>query len=379
MAVAASGSRPTPRAMQWSSPLLYLAAIVILYVNNAPQNPYQWQVVLQIALVPLVIAAVVLRVRLPYALPLLGIVAMVAGTTSVFLVGMMSLAVRRAGLRIWLVAVLGGTIFSVQNYQRFAAEGSQAGELVLFVMLGFVVIGIAPTLVGRYIRLHRQLESSVAEQAVRAEVDRELASREAAQTERERIAREMHDSVGHVLALLTMQAGALEVSAKDPKVVEAAESIRVTARTGLADLRAVVRALGEEDRRDPAPGLAAVPQLVQASRSAGANVELTWNLDDDGPQPPASLGRVLYRIVQEGLTNAHRHAPGAPVEISLAGSPGAGVELVMANRLTPGGERGAGTGLAALRNRVEVLGGTFDTRAARGQFELRAQLPWEDT
>lgn len=92
---------------------------------------------------------------------------------------------------------------------------------------------------------------------------------------------------------------------------------------------------------------------------------------------PDSTGRLLYRLVQEGLTNAHRHAPSSPVDIDLSGTPGAGIAITVANPLAPGGERGAGSGLVALRSRVELLGGVFGARASRGRFELRAELPWE--
>ncbi|MFT3875731.1 MAG: histidine kinase [Propioniciclava sp.] len=368
-----------PSTVRWVSPLLYLAAIGVLYVNNLPQFMQHWQWALQLVLAPCVIAAVLLRVRFPYALAILGILATLAGTTSVFLVGMISLAVRRTGPLVWVVAAAGGAVAAVQLTLRDASGSPPTAEVLAFALLGFFVFGLAPTLVGRYVQAHRRLEASVAERAVRAELDRELASRQAAQNERERIARDMHDSLGHVLALLTMQAGALEMSAKDPEVAASAEAIRVTARTGLADLRAVVRALGEDDRRDPAPGLAAIPQLVEASRSAGATVGFLHEIDEHGARLPASLGRVLYTLVQEGLTNAHRHAPGVAVDIALSGRPGDGVEVTISNQLGPGGERGAGTGLDSLRNRVQLLGGAFEARATRGRFELHAHLPWEDS
>lgn len=231
---------------------------------------------------------------------------------------------------------------------------------------------------GQYIRRRREFAEAAAEQAVRAEVERELAAQRAVHTERERIAQEMHDSLGHVLALVTMQAGALEVNAKEATVVSAAEQIRETARSGLAELRAVVRALGADARRDPAPALSTIPQLVEASRAAGAEVILRDELDAGGGGVPSSTGRVIYQAVQESLTNAHRHAPGAPVEIVLSGAPGAGIEVRVSNPLTPGGERGAGTGLASLRSRVEVLGGTAEARALQGRFDLRVRLPWEE-
>lgn len=292
------------------------------------------------------------------------------------MVGMLSLAVRRGGPRVWLMAVAGGITLVV----RWVLEADDAvdpiGTLLLSMLPAAVFISLVPLLVGGLIRSRRQVEAAAAEQAIRAEFERELAARQAAHAERERIAQEMHDSVGHVLALVTMQAGALEVGANDPEAIAAAQGIRRTARSGLAELRAVVRALGEDSRLDPAPGLSAVPRLVEASREAGGVVALTDELTD-AEALPSSTGRVVYQVIQETLTNAHRHAPGAPVDISLSGAPEAGLILIAGNPLVPGGERGAGTGLDALRSRVRVLGGELDARAKSGRFELRMQLPWE--
>ena len=371
--------RDSPALLRWGAPLSYLVAIGVLYVNSSPVDfMATWQWVLQLALIPFVIAAVLLRVRFPYALALLGIIAIATGTLAVFLAGMTNLAIRRGGARPWLVAAVGAVSATVLVAQRDLARGYSPGEMAVGVVIIVLVVGLAPTLVGDYVRVHRRLEASVAERAVRAEFERERSAGQAVQGERERIAHEMHDSLGHVLALVTTQAGALEVRSKDPETVAAAEQIRSTARKGLADLRAVVRALGEDTRRDPAPDLAAMPRLIQASRDAGALVELRDEIvDEDRSALSPTTGRLLYHVTQEALTNAHRHAPSAPVAVALAGSPGSGVEIEVRNPLAPGGERGAGTGLNSLRNRVEVLGGELHARVTQGHYELRVWLPWE--
>ena len=372
-------SRDAAVLMRWGAPFIYLLAIGVLYVNSSPIDfMVTWQWVVQLVLIPLVIAAVVFRVRFPYALALLGIVAITTGTLAVFLVGMMSLAVRRGGVRPWLAAGVGTAAALILVVQRDITRGYSTAEITIGVIVIVLVVGVAPALMGNYIRVHRRLEASVAERAVRAQFERERTANEAVHAERERIAQEMHDSLGHVLALVTMQAGALEVQSKDPQTVAAAEQIRASARKGLADLRAVVRALGEDTRRDPAPDLAAVPRLIQASRDAGAVVELRDELTDENRTALSpAIGRVLYHVTQEALTNAHRHAPSAPVAIALTGSPGPGIELEVRNQLAPGGDRGAGTGIASLRNRVEVLGGQLHAHAAQGHYELCVWLPWE--
>lgn len=330
---AAVESRKSLRRMQWGALLLYLATIGLLYINSSPLGFAEgWQLVVQLVLLVPVIAAVVLRVRTPFALPLLGLIAIVSGTFSVFMVGAMSLAIRRRGAWVWSIATVGGLLASAVIAYRDTLAGATPVGVALGVPLTVVIVGVAPTLVGQYIRRRREFAEAAAEQAVRAEVERELAAQRAVHTERERIAQEMHDSLGHVLALVTMQAGALEVNAKEATVVSAAEQIRETARSGLAELRAVVRALGADARRDPAPALSTIPQLVEASRAAGAEVILRDELDAGGAGVPSSTGRAIYQAVQESLTNAHRHAPGAPVEIVLSGAPGAGLRCGSAIR-----------------------------------------------
>ncbi|MFT4259410.1 sensor histidine kinase [Microbacterium sp.] len=362
--------------VRWESLLLYLVAIGLIYYSTVNNQTVGGRWPLHAALLPFVIAALVLRSRLPYALPLVGIVVVAAGSPAVFPVGLLSLAMRREGLRVWLVGVLGWGVALATLYRSVFEDSLEF--IVQVVPLGFLLIAAVPILAGRYIRRSRQRESAATARAVRAEIEQELAADRAVGAERERIAREMHDSLGHVLTLVTTQAGALEVSTKDPAVRAAAESIRSTARRGLADLRAVVRVLGDEEAsRGPARGLTAIPDLIEESRGAGAVVTLTGAAGLPEAELPDSTGRLLYRIVQEALTNAHRHAPGSPVDIALSGAPGSGIEITVGNPLAPGGERGAGSGLDALRSRIDLLGGELDARAARGRFELHARLPWE--
>ncbi len=366
------------RGLQWGSTMLYLAAIAVLYVNSSPFGYVEdWQFVLQLVLLPLVVAAVILRVRFPYALPLVGLLGIVSGTFAVFVVGAMSLCIRRRGVGVWVTVTAGAVLAAGVIAYRDRLAGADTVSIILAVPLTMVMIGLAPALVGRYVRVRREFAVAATERVVRAEVEQTLTAQRAVHDERERIAQEMHDSLGHVLALVTMQAGALEVNAKDPSVAEAAGHIRESARAGLVELRSVVHALGADARRDPAPGWETIPRLLDASRTAGAEVRLHDELPADRSTLSSSTGRALYQALQEALTNAHRHAPGAPVEIILSGAPGAGVTARVSNPLTPGGERGAGTGLERLRSRVEALGGKIEARIERGAFTLQVWLPWE--
>jgi signal transduction histidine kinase len=204
---------------------------------------------------------------------------------------------------------------------------------------------------------------------------------EARHTERERIAREMHDVLAHRISLLAVHAGALEVrpTASDDER-QAAGVIRQCAYEALEDLRAVLGALRADgstvDDDRPQPTLADLPALVAESRRAGAQV----TLDGTPPPVPDGLGRHVYRIVQEALTNARKHAPGAPVRVRLGAPPG-GLEVEVTNPVTarPVATRvpGAGTGLVGLRERTDLVGGRLaHGHTPDGEFRLHAWLPW---
>ncbi len=204
--------------------------------------------------------------------------------------------------------------------------------------------------------------------------------------EQARIAREMHDVLGHRLSLLSLQAGALEVTAT-PDAAEAAKTVRTTARQSLDDLRQVIgvlRGSGFADRapggaaEPPQPTLADIPDLITGARQAGLPVNVTVLLDQ-ASTAPAPLGTAAYRILQEALTNVLRHAPGTPAEVMVRGGPGAGLALDVVNALPPQPvpSPGSGTGLTGVNERISLLGGTLTAGPADERtFALRAWLPW---
>lgn len=362
--------------MQWSSHLIYFVLLgVASYITQWGAGRTEWA--LWAAMAPFVVAAVLLRVRFPYALALLGLIEIIAGIGyNVYAFGMLSLAIRRRGVPVWTVACFAAVIDAFRTYRYDVEHSISSGQALLSAVVTGVALGVTPTLIGRYLRIQRDLQEAAATHAARAAFEHELAVRRAASEERERIAHEMHDSLGHLLARLSMQAGAMEVRSREPEDISAAARIRETARSGLVELRAAVRALGENTQLSPTTTFAAITNLVEASRDAGAVVTFDDELIDAASLPP-STGRMIYQVVQEVLTNAHRHAPGAPIRIRLTGAPGAGAKVVAENPLMPGGEAGAGTGLDALRRRVPVLGGKLDARVSQGRFALTVWLPWE--
>ncbi|MEU1887162.1 histidine kinase [Micromonospora sp. WMMD987] len=241
-----------------------------------------------------------------------------------------------------------------------------------------------------FVRARRQLVLSLRDRAHRAEAEQQLRIDQARQLERTRIAREMHDVLAHRISLLSLHAGALEFRPDAPpqEVARAAGVIRGSAHAALQDLREVIGVLradtsgGDSAPERPQPTLADVPALVAESRAAGVRVTLA----DEVTRPaevPTAVGRSVYRIVQEGLTNARKHAPGASVAVRLAGGPGRELAVQIHNPWPVGGAPGpalpgAGTGLVGIAERVTLAGGrlTYGRDDATGDFQLAARLPW---
>jgi signal transduction histidine kinase len=197
----------------------------------------------------------------------------------------------------------------------------------------------------------------------------------------------MHDVLAHRISLLSVHAGALEFRPDAPaqEVAEAAGVIRATAQTALQELRDVIGVLREDAEEGtpepPQPTIAQIPALIEESRSAGMRV--SWR--DDVPDQdaiPYALGRTAYRVVQEGLTNARKHAPSAAVEVTVSANarPALVVEVISRRAVGEGQPNllpGTGTGLIGLSERVELAGGELEHGPqANGDFLLRANLPW---
>ncbi|MDX2971415.1 sensor histidine kinase [Kribbella solani] len=228
---------------------------------------------------------------------------------------------------------------------------------------------------GLYIRSRRQLLQTLRDRADRAETVARLEAEQGQLRAREEIAREMHDVLGHRLSLLSVHAGALAYrpDASTEEVAGAAEIIRASAHQALQDLREVIGVLRAPVGELPHPAFADLPALVEGSRAAGIPVELT--LDAPGALPE-HVGRTAYRIVQEGLTNAVKHAPGEPVRISVTGVPGNGLSVELLNP-APNRRRGDGQGLKGLSERAALVEGRVEHgRTPEGDFRLYAWLPW---
>ncbi|MGN9906782.1 sensor histidine kinase [Phytohabitans sp. LJ34] len=240
---------------------------------------------------------------------------------------------------------------------------------------------------GLVVKARRQLVLSLRDRAHRAESEQQLRVAQARQAERARIAREMHDVLAHRISLLSLHAGALEFRPDAPpeEVARAAGVIRDSAHQALQELREVIGVLRDDPADEapdrPQPTLADLPGLVDESRAAGMRVRLDRRVADLGAVPVA-VGRNAYRIVQEGLTNARKHAYGSTVDVIVAGAAGDGLSVEVRNPWpvgVPAGPEipGTGTGIVGLTERATLAGGRLESgRTASGDFRLWAWLPW---
>jgi signal transduction histidine kinase len=269
-------------------------------------------------------ALLLLRRRWPVGLALVLIVAspLSALGLGAALMAAFTVATRRS----WRVsAALGGLLAAVFMSSfalaaRTSYEYCSAAATVLFLLAALLASGML-------VRSQRLLVRSLQERARQAEEGQQLRAQEARRLDRERIAREMHDVLAHRISLLTLHAGALEFSpqAGPEEIARAAGVIRSSAFEAAEDLREVVGVLRKDDDtldpERPQPTPTDLPQLIDQSRRAGMPVTIENRLADLGAVP-AGIGRHAYRIIEEGLTNARKHVPGAPVRVTVAGGTG---------------------------------------------------------
>ncbi|MFI1356334.1 histidine kinase [Streptomyces sp. NPDC020898] len=332
-------------------------------------------------------AAVWLRRRWPLGLAVAMLAVSLVSTTAggAGLVALFSLAVHRPFRYVGPVSGFSVAVIPFFYWLRPDPDLSYFVSVVLSVLLTATAVGW-----GMFVRSKRQLMLSLRDRLRRAETEAALRAEQAQRLAREAIAREMHDVLAHRLTLLSVHAGALEFRPDAPQeeVARAAGVIRESAHEALQDLREIIgvlRAGDSEEAGRPQPTLAALDTLVTESREAGMKIVLDSRVTAPAAVP-ASVGRTAYRIVQECLTNARKHAPGAEVTVSLAGGPGDGLTISVRNPAPPGEVPpvpGSGQGLIGLTERATLAGGRLEHGEERdgdggrvGGFAVRAWLPW---
>ena len=348
-----------------------LGAVALADTGNAHPS---WSRVLDFAIGLVAVAALRWRRSHPGAVGLFTAAASIVFITAsgAVLVASFNAAIRARGRDLVLVAALSiASNFTIPLLYPGHDMGYWAS-----VGIGLLCTGVAFGW-GLFVRARRELVRSLREQAEHGVV-------EARAAERRRIAREMHDVLGHRLSLLSVHAGALEFHPGAPadEIAEAAGVIRESAKAALEELRDVIGVLREDGSealtQPPQPTLGDLAALVEDSRAAG--MRITARIDLADATAPSALGRTAYRIAQEGLTNARKHAPGAAVTLTVHAPDGQLEVEVRSLAAVAVGARsslpGAGTGLIGLAERVSLAGGQLEHGIdPDGAFVLRAHLP----
>ena len=258
------------------------------------------------------------------------------------------------------------------------AHNDPAGGIGNFVFSS-IVFTIAWTIGFLVSRKFHEAEEAH-QRALRAEREREMRARLAVSDERARIARELHDVVGHSVSVMTVQASAARrlLRPQQEKEIEALLVVEKTGREALAEMRRMVGVLRRPEEAPalaPQPSLEQIERLVEHTREAGLPVEL--RIEGEPVQLPPGVDLAAYRLVQEGLTNTIKHARASAAEVVVRYGEG-DVELTISDDGDGGGggDGSGGHGLVGIRERVSVYGGELEAGPrAGGGFRLRARLP----
>jgi signal transduction histidine kinase len=366
--------------------LLGIGLTALVYVDGTDQNLPTVPTAVDAALGVLASLGLWLRRRWPVGLAVIvGLFAIYSVSASaVALIALFNVAVHRR-LR---TAVLLAAGYALTSFLTLLVRPGVSQPNWWQGVLGVVCV-VAVLALGMFVRARRQLALVERE---RAASEQELRVAQARQMERNRIAREMHDVLAHRLSLLSLQAGALELWPEAPpaEIARASGVIRSNAHGALEDLREVIGVLRsprtDNDQADdvpepPQPTLVDLPMLIDESRKAGMRVVLECEVTDLGAVPEA-MGRTAFRIVQEGLTNARKHADDAEVSVAVRGSAADGLTVEIRNPWPAGVAHttpipGAGMGIIGLAERTALTGGRLEHgRTPTGEFRLWTWLPW---
>ncbi|WP_328544820.1 sensor histidine kinase [Streptomyces europaeiscabiei] len=350
--------------------------IVLVAVAVLDLWPSLWDDTRPVAPAGLGCAALAFRRRFPLGVFLLTLpIALTQDIALAPLVALFTLAARSrnrpllAGC-VALAAVAGSIPWPLAGF----AEVGRTMTLIDFVYS--LATAAAPVLFGQLLQAHRDLARRLAEIEEAREHERALHAQAVLARERAQLAREMHDVVSHQVSLIAVQAGAMQVAAKDPNAKEAARTIRSLSVTTLDELRTMVTLLrasgGQATELTPQPTLADLHRLVESS---GTHAQLKGELP---PTVGTPAQRAVYRTVQEALTNVRKHAPGADAHVELW-QDGDHVGVTVANTpptrpslSLPGSQHG----LVGLRERADILQGTLEAGpTAEGGYRVRLRIP----
>lgn len=263
---------------------------------------------------------------------------------------------------------LAGTVLLAACVQLAGGGFSPVAEMITF----------GPWLAGRVVLSRRRLAEQLQARNDELHAEQEVFAEESVRYERARIARDLHDVVAHCLSVMVVQASAAQRMTDSGEVAEALESVATTAAQAQTEIGRLVELLAGEIPSGASPRLAMIGELVGRASATGLTVNCRFQGDCDHLDDAAS--ETAYRVVQEALTNAFKHAPGAPVDITIHGD-GAGVTVGIINaapRESPAGlaRSGGGYGLAGMRERVGACGGSLTSGpTTAGGWQVSAALP----
>ncbi|MFG2053264.1 sensor histidine kinase [Micromonospora sp. NPDC048930] len=310
-------------------------------------------------------------------------------------VALYTLAAYGDGRRSLVIAGVGTTVLAVEWLVAAADIEPRAAVGWVFFRIGASVMSAA---LGESVRSRRVIAAEAQERAELAERTREEEARARVDAERLRIAREVHDTVAHAIAIINVQSGVTaHVLDKRPDVArEALQAIEQTSSRALREMRAILGVLRDDhDGRVPYPGLGQIDELTAKARDAGLDI----NIEETSPATPvpSAVGSAVYRIVQESITNVIRHV--GPTRVTVALNPGVDVleirvtdegrpaapadrvpHLPAQHPTSTGSAAKPGRGILGMRERCQLLGGELDAGPTPGGgFEVTARLPLAPT
>jgi signal transduction histidine kinase len=349
--------------------LLVIAEAEVWLTHDAGGHPVSAAVV-----APILMASLALRRRYPLPAGLVGhtteaVQFAISSNTQVIATTIAWFCVLY-GITVWTTPrrfVFGAAYVAIVNLVPWTGSYSKAGSSTLFGVVTLVVMLIVRRVLGDR---DRRLQL--------AERERDVAAREAVVEERARIARELHDAIAHNVSMMVVQAGAeRRTLAEESQTREVLETVEHIGRSALTEMRRLVGMLRSDDADPlaPQPGIRDLPTLVTQVREAGLPVDLS--VEGEPRELPVGLELSAYRIVQEALTNALKHAGDAHATVRIAYGPDSlELEIVDDGAGTTSAVASGGHGLVGMRERVALYGGRFEAaRRTGGGFAVRVLLP----
>ncbi|WP_435747304.1 sensor histidine kinase [Microbacterium sp. PMB16] len=315
-------------------------------------------------------------------LPRSGVLVAAAGTLATAAVGWLPIAE-------WTIVVFALVVVTIRGLRPlplaavaavavYLAEVLKTGHWASIDSLAAVTAVVAGATFGTALALHQRFWESLEQRADDAIATREIEAERRVAEERLRIARDLHDIVGHQVAVLSMQLGAIEVATrKDPAIRADLDAARSSVKAVLLESQRILDVLragnAEADAQEPSPGIGRISDLVATRQAMGLRIEATIDSGDDEVDPGVDL--TAYRIVQEGLTNAQRHGTGTATLRLAVADHRVTIDLTNAVADRLGAEpTGSGYGLVGMRERVASAGGTLTAARDGDRFHVHAVL-----